>query len=256
MELDFPLIYCNGCSYSDDNYRHPVMENKTYSHVVGKLTGGFVINNSISGSCNRRIIRTSVHDLMLQRQLNPNQRIIALIQLTFEIRGELWLDNTYSNRPEVESHFYTHQFSELNDWKLRLLNNKTIRPMALGGADSKFLTKWSEGRAFFYSSYAERINLLTDIFLFKNLMRLHNIEYVIFQGPIAEKLDGEYLVDFFKQELKSDKNILDFETFSFCNWCAENDFIPIDPSESLDIGHYRSDAHKAFAEKVLAPLVG
>jgi hypothetical protein len=121
---------------------------------------------------------------------------------------------------------------------------------------TKFLKKWSEGRAFYYSPYAERINLLTDLVLLKFLMQQLEVDYLIFQGPSAEPLTPDYLKDFFLAQL-DDTNILNLETFSFCDWCNGQGFTSFEDIELSDSvhyhnGHYRADAHQAFAEKFLA----
>ena len=77
------------------------LKNQTYAHVVGKHLDGFVINNAVGGSCNRRIIRTTVHDMIHQRQVNPEQQIIALIGLTFELRSEIWADNINERKTKI-----------------------------------------------------------------------------------------------------------------------------------------------------------
>jgi hypothetical protein len=243
MSNQHPLIYVNGCSYSDENY-HKTMLNNTYAHHYGRLVNGFVLSRAKAGSCNRRIIRTTVHDIIEQRQLNPTQRIIAFIQLTFEIRDELWFDDIEQTLDPCESQFRTHQFSEYTDWRERLLSNKPISK-ATG-----FLQNWSHGRAFFYNAYAQRINLLMDVLLLKNLFKSLNIEYLIFQGPRAEVLDDEYLKDFFLTQL-NDTNILNFETFGFCDWCDVQGFDTLGKNEPRPFGHYGPDAHQAFAEKFL-----
>jgi len=248
---DFPLIYCNGDSYSDPNYKE-CMREETYAHHVGKSIGGFVINNAISGSCNRRIIRSSCHDLLLQQELNPDQKIIALIGFSFEIRDEIWIDELEQERDPQESHFRTHQFSGELHWKQHLYDDRLIVMDNKYPIDKKFLKKWSEGRAYFYSSYAERINFLMDILLFKSILEKNNIQYLMFQSPLAEKLENEYLLDFFKQRIQNEK-ILDFETFSFCSWCNENGFMTLNCNEPRDIGHYGPDAHRAFANQILLP---
>ena len=79
-----------------------------------------------------------------------------------------------------------------------------------------------------------------------------NIEFLVFQSPMAEKLESEYLVDFFKSNLNS-KNFLDFEIFGFVNWCHQQDFTPLDNLDRPEIGHYGADAHRAFAEQILIP---
>lgn len=242
---DHPLIYCNGDSYSDENYHHS-LKGKTYAHAVGEYFSGFVINNAIAGSSNRRIIRSSVHDLMLQRSINPQQKIIALIGLTFELRGEIWLESKIqrSERPE-ESNFVTHTFAQIPNWRERLLSSES-RPTR------NFAEKYRQGRAYYYSPYAERINLFCDLVMFQSLAKQLNVDFVMFQCPKAEVLEQEYLLDFFKKNLDS-KQILDFENFGFTSWCSEQGFQPLDYNDRPEIGHYGPDAHRAFAEKIIIP---
>jgi hypothetical protein len=254
--MNFPLFYCNGCSYSDENYRPEMKENVYIDRVREYVGAGFVLNKAIVGSNNRRIIRTSLHDLIQQRQLNPSQKIIALIQLTFELREELWYPEAKKRdcwTPE-ESEFITHQFSGEIDWRARLLNFISIKShntFVKNDTAQKFLDDYSKGRAFFYSPYQERINLVSDLLMFTNILEKLNIEFLIFQGPIAEKLESEYLLDFFKSLLPN--NILNLETFGFCDWCANQNFTPIDKNEIPFIGHYGPDAHRAFADNIIIP---
>ena len=253
--MDLPLIYCNGCSYSTKIENH-----KVHADYVGEALKGFVLNNSISGSCNRRIIRTSLYDILKQRKLNPKQKIIAFISLTFELRTDLWLEDITPTVPE-ESNFTSHQFSGLPAWKERLLSGKSLGKGMTNGVDkiendmnhSKYFTKLNEGKAFYYSPYAERINLLADLIMFTSVCEKHYIDYLIFQGPKAEKLENEHLLDTFKDVVASDPQIFDLEEFGFCDWAMEHKFIPIDSLEHPAIGHYKSDAHKAFAEQILIP---
>jgi hypothetical protein len=250
-DIDFPLIYCNGDSYSNDRY-HASLAEKTYAYVVGEHCNGFVINAAVNGSCNRRIIRTSLHDLILQRQLNPLQKIIALISLSFDLRSEIWIDNRTSKLPS-ESNFVTHTFSSQLNWRDNLLNSKDIETPNKYKLDTKFYENFSQGRAYFFSPYAERINLLADLIMLKSTLDSMNIDFLIFQGPAAEKLESDYLLDFFKQQITMDQRIFDLETFGFCNWSHEQKFTPLDFLDRPDIGHYGADAHHAFATTVLIP---
>lgn len=247
-EVDHPLIYCNGDSYSDENY-HASLYNNTYAQVVGRHYNGFVINNAIKGSCNRRIIRTSVYDLIQQREANPHQTIIALISLSFELRGEIWNDDIHSST-ERESNFLPHVFADFADWKDKLLKGLPIHDRKY----NEFLDKYTQGRAYLYSPYAERINLMCDLIMFQALMKNINIKFLMFQGPLAERLEQEHVLDFFKHRLDPN-NFFDFETFGFVNWCSENNFIPLDMHDRPTIAHYGPDAHKAFAERILIPAI-
>ena len=249
--MTFPLIYCNGDSYTD-NFYHTSLRDKICCNIVGRYCNGFVINKSITGSCNRRIIRTTLHDIIAQRKLNPEQKIIALIGLSFELRSELWVEHVHATIPE-ESNFKTHQFSEKLTWREDLLSNIDIETKNVYKLDKKFFDFYSQGRAYFYSPYAERINLLTDLIMLRSVFESLNVDFLIFQSPKAEKLDQEYLLDFFKNEIANDARFFDFENFSFCSWCCDNKFIPLDYHDRPEIGHYGADAHEAFAKQILIP---
>ena len=44
-----------------------------------------------------------------------------------------------------------------------------------------------------------------------------NIHFVIFESPAAEKLQSDYLLDFFKKQIAEDSRFLDLENFGFCD---------------------------------------
>jgi len=250
--MSFPLIYCNGDSYSDENYAE-ILQGRTYANIVGQYCNAFVINNAIVGSCNRRIVRSSLHDLILQRQINPDQKIIALIGLSFEIRSELWVDRLDCAHSPEESNFKSHTFSGQIGWRENLLAGRDIETPNKHKLESTFYKQYSRGRAFFYSPYAERINLLADLIMLKSTLDNIGVDFLIFQSPKAEQLQAEYLLDFFRNQLSTDDRFFDLEQFGFCNWCWENGFTPLDCLDRPMIGHYGPDAHKAFAELVLLP---
>jgi hypothetical protein len=249
---NFPLIYCNGDSYSDENY-HATYKNNVYPDFVAKSCDGFVLNKAIRGSCNRRIIRTTVHDMIHQRQLNPEQQIVALIGLSFELRSEVWADNITERLYPEESNFIKHHFTKQTNWRENLLNHVDIETPAFNKFDQEFFKKYSDGRAYFFSPYAERINLYCDLIMLRTLLESLNIDFLIFQSPKAETLQSDYLLDFFKTQLKDDNRFFDLEKFGFVNWCHEKKFIPIDFLDRPEIGHYGIGAHEAFANKVLIP---
>lgn len=251
VDLDFPMVYCNGDSYSDHRY-HSSLLNQTYVNHVANYTNGFAMNKAISGSCNRRIIRTTLHDMIQHRSLHPTQKTIALIGLSFELRSELWADHIVDTVPE-ESNFVTHTFSGQLNWRENLLNNKDIESENEFKFEQKFFNEYSRARAYFFSPYAERINLLTDLIMLKLTLDSLKVDFLIFQSPKAEKLQNDYLLDFLKTQISSDARFFDFENFGFCDWCSEQKFIPLDSLDRPGIGHYGPDAHKAFAEQVLIP---
>ena len=248
-----PLIYCNGDSYSNPEY-HPSLKNKTYDHVVGEQVQGYVMNRAITGSCNRRIIRTAVHDMIQQRRLNPQQKTIALIGLTFEIRSELWIGDQQPSSPE-ESNFATHIFSGQPNWRETLLQGLSLGSKNPNQLEEKFYKKYTDGRAYFYSPYAERINLLCDLIMLRSLLDQLDIDFLVFNCVKLEQLESDYLLDFFQEEILSDTRFVDFNNFGFCSWSNQQGFVPLDFLDQPEIGHYQADAHRAFAEEVLLPKI-
>ena len=253
MSTSNPMIYCNGDSYSNPEY-HPSLKDSTYDHVLNKHLLGYVMNRAISGSCNRRIIRTTIHDMIQQRQLNPQQKTIAVIGLTFEIRSELWINDSQPLRSE-ESNFGTHIFSEQLNWRETLLQGLFQDAKNPHLLEEKFYKKYTEGRAYFYSPYAERINLFCDLIMLRSVLDRLDINFLVFNCITPEKLVSEYLLDFFRDEIVNDPRFIDLDNFGFCNWNYQQGFVPFDYTDRPGIGHYQADAHQSFAEKILLPTI-
>jgi hypothetical protein len=262
----FPLVYCNGDSYSNNNY-HESLLRSTYDFTVAKEFNGFNINNSISGSCNRRIIRTSVADLTEQRKINPSQRIIALIGLTFDLRDEFWNDDflrksAYQENDSssvYESDFLSFQFSGMGDWFERIRQGKIIKPLPTNigkNFTKKFFNVLNNARAFFFSPYADKIDLYCDLVMFKALMDSMDIEFLVFNAPPTMPLESEATLDHFSQQIEDDERFIGFSTnFSFCEYLSSNNFVPLDSPDNPVIGHYGSEGHSYFAKNVLLPLL-
>ena len=235
------LIYCNGCSYSTPSL-YPSLNDCTYDYVIQKITGGFNINHASGGSCNRRILRSSLMDIIEQRKLNPDQNIIALIQVTHESRFEIFLPEIPHANPK-ESNFVS--FTQSDSWLNKTKNAEILK--------NPYIQKYLDGQVYLYDVYAERINLLMDVLLFKNYCESLGIKFLIFAGIKLQTLDQEHVVDMLAETLYTDKRIIEFDSFGFCDWCYENGYRNIDPDLNDDdvFGHYGKQAHKHFAETVI-----
>jgi hypothetical protein len=255
MVMDFPLIYCNGSSVSDERY-HPSLIDKTYANFVANHCHGFVINNALVASCNRRIIRTTAHDMLQQRQLNPSQQIIALIQFTVPVRTEVWVDNITA-KAESESNFIQVQFAHRSDWKDYFLKNGKFDidsgPVDKYNLSKKYWNKLTDGLAYFHNRYAEYINLHCDLIMLSTLLKSLNIDFVFFTDGQVQKFQSDYLLEFFQSEIQQNKSYIDFESFGFCTWCAEQNYTPFDSEPDPHISHYGPDAHEAFAKQIIIP---
>lgn len=218
------------------------------------------MNKAKSGSCNKRIMRVALHDLIQQKTLNPKQPILALLGLTYELRDEIWLDDHRDLPDAEESHFFRFQIALDVSWRKQLIegvfckSNLSTKLANSLGPQRSFLKKYQEGRAFFYSPCQERINLYMQLFLMIEWCKQHDVNVLVFCGaPMFEPLEQEYLKDFFGSEIDS-RHVLDLEKFSMYDWCRSQGFMPYEDDPNIGHKHYKSDAHRAFADFLMSEL--
>lgn len=254
--MTFPLIIANGGSQvCPSGYALrldlPIDEVKLFPEVVAENLGGHCINVAVAGSCNDRIIRRMIVECLNQRALNPTQPIIALIEITFLLRKEIWREDYPTSDPS-ESNFHSVQLARLENWwelsrgKNTINGGDIIFLGNLNSAEQKYLKLWQQGEMFFYSPYAENIRLLSSLVALTGLFKHNNIDYLIFRGNPVEKFEPEYVMDFLQKQLEQDPGILDLTNFSFTQWTLDRDFVPLDSLDLPTCGHPSLDAHRAF----------
>lgn len=266
---DVIMIYCNGDSYSDESYCNGAMIESTYDYALAQMiSGGYNINHAISGSCNRRILRTSIADLYQQRQLNPTQQIIALIGLTFDLRSEIWNNGFFTDtkfgfamkRTELDSDFISYQMISKTDWVERLNNNEQIAEKQ--ELDKTLMPKYfdmlTKSYGYFYSPTAQYINLYMDLIGFAKIMDSLDVEFLVFHCPSQPSPDSDIfcdaLLNLFAEVIHNDDRFIGFsEGFSFCQYLEDNGFASLGDNEPSGIKHFGKDGHKFFAETILYP---
>ena len=231
------ILYSNSDSYGvTSQHGEDTPYGNVYSKFIADRLGSKLINRGRNGSCNSRIMRTSVRDLIRLRLENPNKKIQALISLATTYRNESW--TVVNQHPEdQDGYFKSFQAnSQFGFWS---------------DEQKDFAKHWVAQ----YDDEAEQTNLLWQVLMFTNTMKSYNIDYLIWWGtkigvvkPI--NYDAPFSADFY-QEFKKDKNILSFEDFGFCSWCLDQGFRPFDEKEYGDHGHHSPDAHQAFADYLL-----
>lgn len=77
------IVYSNSCSFGAPQ------EHIIYPDIVAKELNGTLVNDGTPGSCNRRIIRSSIRSLINIRK-DYNGPLLALVGLSFISRTELW----------------------------------------------------------------------------------------------------------------------------------------------------------------------
>ena len=231
------ILYCNSDSYGVFSQHGQDSHGKNLDTPYGEVYGKFIadqmgskfINRGRSGSCNSRIMRTSTRDLIKLRSENPNKKIQALISLTTTYRTEYWID-TNEHPEDQDGHFKSY--------------------MASNG--DPLIKQW----VMQYNNEAEQTNLLWQVLMFTNTLKSYKIDYLIWWGTkigVVKPIEysNPFIKDFY-QEFRKDKNILSFEDFGFCNWCLDQGHIPFDQKQYGDYGHHGPEAHKQFAEYLIA----
>ncbi len=213
------ILYANSDSYG------VLSTGKTYADFIGEKLNAKVINNGLSGSCNDRIIRTSVRDLLEIKE----QEVLAIIGLAHTNRTEYWSDTALGN----DGHF------------------KSIQPTnTLGGIAAAA----RESHIRFYNDEAEVTKLFLDLILFTSFLKLHNIKYLIWEGTMNQK-PVDFTTPFihhFNEQIISDSNILNLFDFSFAKYCAIiKKHIPYDYNKYQINGHHTEAAHKDFADYII-----
>jgi hypothetical protein len=215
------IVYANSDSYG------VCSTGKTYVDFIGQAFDASTVNRGLSGSCNRRIIRTTIRDLLDLKK--ENKDILAIIGLAHTNRFEFWGEDPVNN----DGHFQSFQ------------------PGSVVPNLAKHLHKgWIEN----YNDESANINLFLDLILLTKFFKSYDINYLIWQGSMSLKssdFDAAFIKNFYV-EVKADSKILDMFNFSFSKYCSiMKGYIPYDSNLYGIHGHHCEQAHKDFAEYLL-----
>jgi len=244
------IVYSNSCSFGGPDQGH-----KIYPSIIAEKISGKLHNDGIGGSCNRRIIRTSLRSLIELKETHSN--ILALIGLTFISRTELWqphLQLKTSN--DGDFHSITSKDIINLDWKAGLLS--TVHPDShklAGPKVSDYYKNW----LLHFSKEAAVTELLSDIIMLYNFAVHNNIEILIFSNcqkfPTSPDVDRDapFLTSLVKY-VKLKTNIIDPWEFSFADFALELGHLPKDKELYGINGHPNEQAHIDFAEYLLTKI--
>jgi hypothetical protein len=242
------IVYSNSCSFGEAGQGHAV-----YSDLVAKNYNAACINNGLSSSCNRRIIRTAIRDLI---KLKEQDTVIALIGLTFISRTELW--QPWLPAADNDGHFYSVEIDHKTiDWSIKGLID-TIVPDIHQLADRRvqdYYKQWLDH----YHPESAVTDLLTDVIMFAGWCQSNNVKYCIFSN--VDMLPSDAVVGYtspfistLKTQVLQDPNIINPWQFSFGTYALENGFRPKDYHLYKEHGHPGEDAHKFFSQYLIEHL--
>jgi hypothetical protein len=184
------ILYSNGCSFTDWRY---IPREQRYPIIIGERQGWSVHDRGLPGSCNSRIIRTTIRDCcaLLPRQ----EPIVALIQLTFLDRYEYPGVVTADNRWKYEN-------GDLFE---------SVTPGQLQDSDSAVVNNWIRSSLLLHDDAAAYLQLFAGLIGLTGFFRQHNIRYYIYNGPAQNNIFEP--TDLY-QYLKHDPGVLDLQTFN------------------------------------------
>jgi hypothetical protein len=238
------IVYSNSCSFGVPT-RQPVYANWVADHFNAKL-----VNKGKVGSCNRRIIRTSVRDLLdLKKQ---HDEILCLIGLTFISRTELWQPNIPADSNDGNFHSISVDFKKFS-WVNGLIDT-WVPDIHLHAPTeiAEYYKQW----LLHMNKEAIITELATDIIMFLNFCQNQNIKLLMWSNTQIWPAEPEVAVnDMFLQSLCQtivDHNaIINPWQFSFKDYALQHGYRPFDEDIFGDDGHPDGQAHKFFTQYLL-----
>jgi hypothetical protein len=219
------ILYANGSSdmiISDTG--------KTFVDFLGELSAAEkVINAALGGSCNTRIFRTSVRDLLELKKSHDN--IFAIVSITNIYRVEIWdqLGPVTGN----DGHFQRFQIHSMD-----------IVPDEY--RYKGYLKEWFRK----HDDEAEIVNLLFLLNMFTAFLEQHNIKYLIWNSSLGLKpidFNSPFTKSLY-EPIANNSNIIDL--FNFTHTGYLKNYKTIDSIDYGIHGHHGEEAHADFADHI------
>lgn len=241
------ILYSNSCSFGAKDQGHII-----YPELVASRLGVSLINEGIAGSCNRRIIRSSLRSLIELKEQHSD--ITALIGLSFIGRTELWQPHKVGTNDGDFHPISNSTISNLN-WNKGLINTDYSYSDICKLADEEIKDYYKQW-LIHMSKEAEVTNLITDIIMLSGFADANDIKIKIFCN--TQKLPSLPEVDISASFLKSlvkyvklNKSIIDPWEFSFADYALSLGYEPKDKDKYGLNGHPGEKAHIAFGNYLL-----
>ena len=181
------ILYTNGCSYTAN---FELDAQKRYPAILAKRLGWSLVDRAEPGSCNRRIIRTTIEDCLKLKQ--QGQEITALIQLSHLNRTEY---------PTVEN--------PLPDPFYSIKSNNSNSQMS---EDAK---KYSDYYWRLHNDHHILVNLITDLIGLISYFKQNDIQYLLYLGPDENNIYVDNVKDDVRFKfLNSELGVLDLAGFN------------------------------------------
>ena len=230
------MIYVNGDSYltPNDELGHFTVEN-----YLKKFVGDSnVVNRSVPGSSNARILRSSLRDLIEARQSSEN--ILAIVGLTFLHRADVWDTSTVGSQFDPQDGlFRSIQYAKATDWYERLINT----------AQTSKLGEFLRLRLHFTHPESEMTHILQGLVALTEFCDRHKIKYIIFFSVPTDsvRMYDSHLTPFYEL-VNSKTGVLDLQEFSMNRLLVDNGYDGRETDIESVFAHPTNQGHQFFAK--------
>ena len=220
-------IYTNGCSFTYDNHVYHDLKGLAYGDILANQYGVTFLNMGLPGSCNRRIIRTTLRDA-----LNFDSSTLVIVQLTVLERTEK------AFTPGSD-----------NDWKMNCLQSQgeyheSLKSNSPGNLNQEYFKTHIK----FFDECAALNDLAADLIMLTGYLQKKHIPYYVFsyQPLVSKSISTRVYNDCFQQQLRTDPNVMNILTDSLTDRLGPGDWY-YDVAPKF-IGHLSPLGHNRAAE--------
>jgi hypothetical protein len=244
------IVYANGCSFG-----LPVgPDSVCYSQLIAEKLNAQLVNSHRPGSGNRRIIRSSLRDL-IELKKKSNEKILALVGLSFFFRTELWQPDLPAT--PNDGHFHPIRTETVvrttkNQYYTSNIEQecKTIDPMT---------RDWFKQWMIWQNKESIITDQLADIVMFTSFCCEQKIDYLIWNnadiwpGLPEVDINDVFIRDFVSVALNK-INLIDPWKFAFLPWALDQGLEPVDKDLYGEYGHPGPEAHRRLSAFLLEKI--
>lgn len=241
------IVYSNACSFGMPVGSPPL----SYNSIIANHYGATLVSNHVPGSCNRRIVRSSLRDLIDLKQ-NNNDDILVLVGLSFIFRTELWQPDIPANKND--GHFHPIRTNS------RIWKNK--QDYYVGNIEKECehadpnLVDWYKQYLLWQNKESLVTEQLADLIMFAAFCQQQNLKYLIWNNadlwpgpPAVDRYD--IFIKNFVDHAMTNINLIDPWEFAFLPWALDQGLEVIDRHQYGDYGHPGPVAHERLANFLL-----
>lgn len=234
------IVYSNSCSFGTKQ------EHLIYSELVADAFSASLVNAGKPGSCNRRIVRTSLRDLIDLK--NKNNEILCLVGLSFISRTELWQPSIPAVSNDGNFHSLAVDHTKFK-WTQGLVDTQiTDIHLAAPTQVQEYYKQW----LLHMSKEAIITDTIADIIMLKDFCLQNNINILIWSNTQIwpsepEVATSDVFLKDFVEYISASKHIINPWKFSFQQYAIEQGYRPKDEHLYGLTGHPGETAHRDFA---------